>query len=78
MAQAVGVELDGELPDGWTPLEVVVTVKCLDEEGKVQMTHRASSGLNSWEGWAMSQWTADTLRDGLRNGVDEDDDDPSG
>jgi hypothetical protein len=70
-SDALGIELDGELPEGWTPLEVVVTVKCLNEKGEVQMDHFASHGLNSFEAWAMSQWTADTLRDGLRSG-DED------
>lgn len=72
MTEALGIELDGELREGWTPLEVVVTVKCLDEEGKVNMDHFASHGLNTFEAWAMSQWTADTLRDGLRVKGDED------
>lgn len=71
-SNAFGIELDGDLPEGWTPLEVVITVKCLNEEGKVAMDHFASHSLNSWEAWAMSQWTADTLRDGLRPRSDED------
>lgn len=71
MAQALGIELDGELPEGWTPLEVVVTIKCLDQDGDVAMDHFASHGVNSFEAWAMSQWTADTLRDGLRSKEDD-------
>lgn len=69
--QAIGIELDGELPEGWVPLEVVVTVKCLDQDGDVAMDHFASHGVNSFEAWAMTQWTADTLRDGLRSRDDD-------
>lgn len=71
-SEVFGIELDGDLPEGWTPLEAVVTMKCLDEKGEVAMDHFASHGLNSFEAWAMSQWTADTLRDGLRSKDDDD------
>jgi hypothetical protein len=73
MTSVFGVDLDedDQLPEGWTPLEVVVTIKCLDEEGEVKMEHFASSGLNTWEAWGMSQWTADTLRNGLHDEGDE-------
>lgn len=37
------------LPPGWTPLEGVVLVKCLDEEGHSSWAFRATRGLNDEE-----------------------------
>ena len=37
------------LPDGWTPLEGIVLVKCLDDEGHPTWAFRATGGLNDEE-----------------------------
>ncbi len=35
-----------QLADGWTPLEALVLVKCLDDEGEATWSYRTTSGLN--------------------------------
>ena len=35
-----------ELPDKWSPLEGIVLVKCLDEEGSPSWAFRTTPGLN--------------------------------
>ena len=39
----------GSLPDSWTPLETVCTIKCLDEDGKPSWALRRSDGINDEE-----------------------------
>jgi len=38
-----------ELPDKWSPLEGIVLVKCLDEEGSPSWAFRTTPGLNDEE-----------------------------
>ncbi len=52
MIEVYGVEVD-ELPENWTPLEVVVLVKCLNEDGDDAVANRISAGLSAWEALAM-------------------------
>ncbi len=56
-----GVEVD-ELPEGVTPLEVVVLVKALDEAGDVCIYTRESATLTMWEAMGMLQMVADQRR----------------
>ena len=37
------------LPDGWTPMEAFVLVKCLDDDGEPSWSQRVSSGINEEE-----------------------------
>jgi hypothetical protein len=37
------------LPAGWTPLEGIVLVKCLDQEGHSSWAFRTTAGLNDEE-----------------------------
>lgn len=55
------------LPEGWTPLEAVVAVKCLDHVGEVQMFHTATEALNSWEALGMVRDAELQLEAGLRS-----------
>lgn len=64
-------EVEVPIPDGWTPLEEVVVVKCLDENGKVIMHHTATPDLNSFEAVGMLIWTERVLEEAL---VEPDDD----
>lgn len=48
-----GLEPVDGLPEGWTPLEAIVAVKCLDEEGEVAIHTTATAALNSWEALGM-------------------------
>jgi hypothetical protein len=37
------------LPDGWTPMEAFVLVKCLDDDGEPSWSQRVSAGINEEE-----------------------------
>ena len=37
------------LPEGWTPLEAVAVVKCLDQDGRTALVVRATDGLCTWD-----------------------------
>ena len=37
------------LPEGWTPLEGIVLVKCLDEDGRETWSFRHTEGLSDEE-----------------------------
>lgn len=66
-ATALGLSLDvSHLPTGCTPLEALVSVKMLDEDGNVVLYDCATLGLNSWEAVGMAIAVADRLRDALR------------
>jgi hypothetical protein len=67
-----GLDTYAELPEGWTPLEAVVVVKCLDEGGEVKMFHTATESINSWEALGMARDLELQLEDGLRGKDDPD------
>lgn len=64
-----GVEMVA-LPDGVTALECLVSVKALDDEGRVRLFERSSEGLTGWEALGM----ASTLRDSLAQSLTREDD----
>lgn len=43
-----GLEI-AELPQGWTPLEAIVIVTCLNEEGETTAVIRSTEGMMPWE-----------------------------
>ena len=49
----IGEVLDGlrvpPLPEGWTPIDAVNMVKCLDEDGEVRWSVRATQGMSMEE-----------------------------
>jgi len=51
--QAVGEVLGGlrilPLPEGWTPVDTVSMVKCLDEDGQVMWSVRSTPGMSMEE-----------------------------
>lgn len=61
-----------ELPEGWTPLEAIVAVKCLDEAGEVQMFHTATEALNRWEAHGMTRDIQLQLEEGMKKSDDSD------
>ncbi len=71
--EAFGIPLEEGLPDGFTPLELVAVVKCLDADGNVAVVGLASPGLNSWEAIGMLSHTEDVLRQALLEDDDGDD-----
>jgi len=36
-------------PEGWTPLDAVAVIKCLDQEGNTAFLIRSTSTLSDWE-----------------------------
>lgn len=66
-----GVDLDGDWPEGYVPLEAVVIMKCLDEDGDVTLMSTASPGLTSWEALGMVDRTHRVLLDALANTTEE-------
>lgn len=73
MAEVLGIEM-ADLPDGAQPLEAVILVKVLTEDGHLCLCERSSSGLTAWEALGMAMTYADTLRRQLQGGFVEDDD----
>lgn len=61
------------MPDGWTPLEAFVVLKCLDEDGEVALLTRATEGVRAWDSVGMLTAALDTERDNLRAGFIPDD-----
>ena len=72
-SQAYGLDVD-PVPDGWTPLEAFVVLKCLDEEGHVALLARPTDGIASWDAIGMLTAALDTQRDQVRAGFISDDD----
>ena len=48
MATAYGLDI-GDLPDDWTPLELVTVIRCLDQDGNETAAMRTTDGLQDWE-----------------------------
>lgn len=74
MTSVFGLEID-DLDEGVTPIEVVVSLKGLDEDGRVILYERMSSGLSPWEAVGMLMTHADGLRQMLTASYESDDDD---
>lgn len=64
MAKVYDLEIP-DLPEGYTPLEAIVVVKCLDEKGNLDMHQDATEGLNTWEAIGMVRWCGRSLEIGL-------------
>ena len=74
MATVFGLEV-GDLDEGVIPIEVVVSLKGIDENGRAILYERMSSGLSPWEAVGMLITHADGLRQTLTASYEEDDDD---
>lgn len=75
MTSVFGLEV-GDLDEGVTPIEVVVSLKGLDENGRVILYERKSDGLSGWEAVGMLMTHADGLRRALiEDSYDDEDDD---
>ena len=56
------LDVDWSGLDGYQPIEAVLIIEALDEEGDVVLMHCASKGLKSWKALGMTMYTSDTLR----------------
>ena len=73
-----GLEVE-DMPEGWTPLETFVILKCLDEDGDVALLTRSTEPVRSWDAVGMLTAALDVqrhrLRDGFISDEEEDEDD---
>lgn len=76
-----GIEMDGGIPEGWTPMEVIVIMKCMDNEGKVRIGYRTSKGWTTWESLgalrAFERSMNDDLQSCMIDGSEDDEDEPT-
>ena len=62
MAIVYGVTL-ADIPEGATPIEAIVILKALDQDGEVCLYRRASEGLAPWDQIGLCQIVLDNMRD---------------
>lgn len=79
MGDVYGLQM-GAMPDGWTPLDAFVVLKCLDEDGNVALLTRSTESLRAWDAVGLLTAALDVeraeLRDGFINDEDDEPDDP--
>lgn len=51
-----------DFPDEWTPLEAVVSIKCLDDRGEVCLLSQKTENLSTWEAIGMLISATDDMR----------------
>lgn len=56
-----GIEL-AELTEGWTPIDAIVLIRCIDAEGNTGWLQRISAGVGTAEVVGALVCSADTLR----------------
>ena len=61
------------LPEGWTPLEGIVLVKCLDEHGHPLWAFRTTGGINDEELLGALTVRTDLLRRDLLDAFSDED-----
>lgn len=54
------------VPEGYTPLDIAFSIKCLDDDGNVTLVNGFSETLNAWERIGMLQSALDDARDAMR------------
>lgn len=71
MANVFGIDVS-DLDPQVTPIEVVVSLKGMDEDGHVSLYELHSDGLSCWEAIGMLTTHADGLRQSLLTSGDDD------
>ena len=62
-----------DFPEGFTPLEAVVSIKALDTEGSVVLLNQKTNDLATWEALGMLISASDDMRAALNSYATEDD-----
>ena len=65
-----GVELM-PVAEGWTPIEAIVLVKCMTEDGTTGWMQRVSQGISTNEAVGALICSADTMRSAWLKGWDD-------
>lgn len=58
------------IPEGWVRVGAVTLIKCVDEDGDVQLVTHADDGISTYEAIGITVHTTDLLRKAL---TDDDD-----
>lgn len=68
-----GLNWDGSqpMPDGFVPLQAVLVVEGLDEDGDQALLAFGTEGLPTWTAIGMATYAADRLRRGLQRDADD-------
>ena len=74
MANALGMTLGSDLPEGAAVLEVLVVAKYMDSDGETALYQSCSDGLRIWDAVGMATGLLDQLRSGLQNMFEAGDD----
>lgn len=64
------LDLQDDVPDGWTLLEATVVYKAIDEVGEVRLGHTSTEAVSGWEVAGMLLWALDGIRAGLGEATD--------
>lgn len=67
------IEFDGDLPEGFTPLEGIVVLKGFDSDGDVAIQARATENLSTWESMGMLLYVKDVIHKGWQSPAEEGD-----
>jgi hypothetical protein len=77
MADSVyGMELRGELPKNWTPIQAIVIVEAMDEDGDTFLWETTTDNMRAWVMVGMLTGVLDAQRADIveaMNGDEEDD-----
>lgn len=65
------LDFDGDLPDGFVPVEAVIVLTGIDADGDEAVHSRATSGLMTYAAIGLLAVTSDRLRAALLDGDDE-------
>lgn len=57
-----GLKTSEPFPEGWTPIEAVAVLKCLDDEGQLAFVLRSTQTLTDWECFALLQLAAESQK----------------
>lgn len=71
----LGVELETEPPEGWTPYDVIVITKCLDTQGDSRLGYVTSKGWNQWETLGAFEAFIESIKKDLAEQMSDDPDD---
>lgn len=76
MASVFGLDVEA-VPDGYIPLDAIVLVKALDNDGDETLLIRSTDGLRVWERMGIAQCALDLFRDQCKDAfvaVEDDED----
>lgn len=65
------LDLQHDVPEGWTLLEATVVYKALGPDGDVRLGHTSTQAVSGWEVAGMLLWALDGTRASLGEATDD-------